>query len=554
MVLNVLILIKKVFFIFNTVRYLKFNQIFYRLIKSFRRVKVLDKGIYNLRNDLPMFVHVDLIPSSYIDNDCFIFLNKKNSISNWNNESYDKLWLYNLHYFDDLNSSDSLNRKRFHSSLISKWIIDNPILEGNGWEPYTLSLRIVNWIKWFKRNQDVHVTWQQSLRQQVFVLEQSLEYHLMGNHLFANAKALIFAGGYFSGIDAERWLSKGFSILDNELKEQILSDGGNFELSPMYHQIILADILDLVNLSDSYSISQLHERSESWRSVAAQMLAWAKLMNHPDGEVSFFNDSSIGIAPKLDKLFEYAGLLNIKDYELSPSISSSTLKGTYLNGAGYTVIEGDDIKAILDTAKIGPDYIPGHAHADTLSFELSLFGQRVFVNSGTGEYGVSEERLRQRKTAAHNTVDVDGYDSSEVWSGFRVARRAYPSGFKINTTGSDEINVLCSHGGYKRLKGKVVHSRNWTFKHNKITIKDSLLGKYLRATSHIHLHPEVLITSQGDKSITLQLISGHIIHVTFDSSIRIEDTTWHPEFGLSIPNKKIVFDIWNGESEFFINY
>ena len=82
--------------------------------------------------------------------------------------------------------------------------------------------------------------------------------------------------------------------------------------------------------------------------------------------------------------------------------------------------------ASADVGEIGPDYRPGHAHADTLCFELSVFGQRLVVNSGTSEYGLGAERLRQRGTAAHSTVQIDGADSSEVWSGFRVARRARP--------------------------------------------------------------------------------------------------------------------------------
>ena len=66
-------------------------------------------------------------------------------------------------------------------------------------------------------------------------------------------------------------------------------------------------------------------------------------------------------------------------------------------------------------------------HADNLSFEWSLGEQRVLVNSGTSLYGVSSERHRQRKTKSHNTVEIDGFDSSEIWSGFRVARRASSS-------------------------------------------------------------------------------------------------------------------------------
>lgn len=85
-----------------------------------------------------------------------------------------------------------------------------------------------------------------------------------------------------------------------------------------------------------------------------------------------------------------------------------------LKDSGYVVAKVNEIKLITDVAKVGPDYIPGHAHADTLSFEFSIGNQRVFVNSGTSIYGLGEERLRQRKTETHNTVVVDGEDSSSV--------------------------------------------------------------------------------------------------------------------------------------------
>ena len=81
-------------------------------------------------------------------------------------------------------------------------------------------------------------------------------------------------------------------------------------------------------------------------------------------------------------------------------------------------------KLIFDAAAVGPDYIPGHAHADTLSFELSIGRERVFVNTGTSQYGSNLARHSERRTAAHNTVEVNNADSSEVWSSFRVGNRA----------------------------------------------------------------------------------------------------------------------------------
>ncbi|WP_413889259.1 heparinase II/III family protein [Candidatus Aalborgicola defluviihabitans] len=80
----------------------------------------------------------------------------------------------------------------------------------------------------------------------------------------------------------------------------------------------------------------------------------------------------------------------------------------------------------MDVAPVGPAYLPGHAHADTLSFELSVSGQRVVVNGGTSRYGLGPLRLRERETAAHSTVEVAKQSSSEVWGGFRSGPPGVP--------------------------------------------------------------------------------------------------------------------------------
>ena len=75
------------------------------------------------------------------------FLNETHDITSptfWNAPTLEKLWLYNLHYFDDLNAVDANTRCLWHKSLIGRWILENPPGKGNGWEPYPASLRIVN--------------------------------------------------------------------------------------------------------------------------------------------------------------------------------------------------------------------------------------------------------------------------------------------------------------------------------------------------------------------------------------------------------------------------
>jgi uncharacterized heparinase superfamily protein len=537
---------KKLHNLYHTVKHLKFTQVINRFKRKLIKPKLVPCPDIVIRPLQGAWLPVELIKSSYVEKGVYCFLNHQGKVSNWNDSSEEKLWLYNLHYFDDLNAIGGLKRKANHRDLIAKWVDENPPLIGNGWEPYPQSLRIVNWVQWFLAGNLPESAWQKSLWLQVAVLEQDLEYHLLGNHLFANAKALVFAGSYFVGDDASRWLNKGLSIIDKELAEQILDDGGNFELTPMYHNTILADVLDLINLATAYQHSELQSRSDSWRKLVTRMLSWMNTMTHPNGEVSFFNDSAIGIAPTAAKLNDYAENFGFT------SEQPSTQVVTFLKNTGYIKLAVDQQTAFLDVAKVGPDYIPGHAHADTLSFEWNYGKQRVFVNSGTSVYGLGDERLRQRKTEAHNTVVVDEQDSSEVWSGFRVARRAYPTKPIIEHS-LDAVTVKGSHNGYCRLPGKVTHTRKWSMNFDEFSISDSLTGMFTTAIAHYHLHPDIHI-EQSNAGFSLTLPDKTKFIITFSGGqLSLSNSTWHPEFGLSIPNKKLTLTFSSAEATFKIN-
>lgn len=81
----------------------------------------------------------------------FRFLNVEHELvdsADWKSDQLPKLWLYNLHYFDDLNVQGAQGRNDWHSALVARWVAENLPGQGTGWEPYTLSTRIVNWMKW----------------------------------------------------------------------------------------------------------------------------------------------------------------------------------------------------------------------------------------------------------------------------------------------------------------------------------------------------------------------------------------------------------------------
>lgn len=464
--------------------------------------------------------------------DTFRFLNETKTVAtaaSWNDPAIPKLWLYNLHYFDDLTSADAEERKDWHRDLIERWIAENPVGKGNGWEPYTISLRIVNWIKWALEGGELSAEAIASLAVQVRFLCKRLEFHLLGNHLLANAKALVFAGAFFEGAEAQRWLASGREILRRELPEQVLVDGGHFELSPMYHSVILEDVFDMENVLRAYNLEAVTHPG-----LVDGMRRWLSTMCHPDGRISFFNDAALGIATEPALLEAYALRLG------HPALPAAVKGVCHLAESGYIRLEKPQAVMLIDAAPIGPIYLPGHGHADALSFELSLFGQRVLVNSGTSCYGNGEDRQRQRGTAAHNTVTIDGQDSSEVWGGFRVARRAHIT--KLSLENGAVMTVRAAHDGFRRLPGKNDHQRNWLLAEQSLSIEDEVTGAFSQACAYFHLHPQILVMPGSCAEIViLMLPNGKRVEVLVKGgalSVAVDD--WHPHFGVSEPSRCLI--------------
>ena len=127
----------------------------------------------------------------------------------WDGPEKAKLWRYNQHYFDDLNAAEADRRTGWQRALVEDWIAKNPPGQGTGWEPYPTSLRIVNWVKWALARSELSPEATASLAVQTRWLTRRLEWHLLGNHLFANATALVYAGLFFDGPEAQGWLRRG---------------------------------------------------------------------------------------------------------------------------------------------------------------------------------------------------------------------------------------------------------------------------------------------------------------------------------------------------------
>lgn len=481
----------------------------------------------------------------------FFFLNVAGSLDElgWDGSEPDKLWRYNQHYFDDLTADGSASRHDWHRSLIDDWIAGNPPGQGTGWEPYPLSLRIINWIKWSLAGNDISSRASASLAVQARWLEKRIEWHLLGNHLLINAKALLFAGHYFCGAEAKRWRDRAVRILTEQLPQQILEDGAQFELSPMYHLLACEDVLDIINLLNAHSedlTAKEHELDTLCRSLVPDMLGWASAMLHPDGRVAQFNDCAFDVGPDFKAISAYAERLGFA----SEVQSAGSL---LLAASGYARIVGGDMVVIVDVASVGADYLPGHAHADTLSFEASLGSQRLFVNGGTSIYGTGPERIRQRGSEAHNTVVVDGQNNSDVWSGFRVGRRAHIID-RMFLLSNGNCRVSGTHDGYRFLSRKAMVRREWAIAGDQLVIEDHIGDPNLPANAHFHLHPDIAVTLDDPHRGTLGLPDGRICRWESTTAGAIRPSQWNPEFGISRLSSQLVFPLVDGHASFTLHW
>ncbi|MGH9434325.1 MAG: heparinase II/III domain-containing protein, partial [Terriglobia bacterium] len=459
-------------------------------------------------------------------------------------------------------------------TVVLNWIDSNPRGQPPGWEPYPLSLRIVNWLKFLDRH--AKRWWEMerasdtarilaSLSAQVCALEGGLEKDVLTNHLLKNAKALVFAGGLLQTAGSHRWLREGLEPLKREIQEQILEDGGHFQRSPMYHGQVLEDLLDLEILLTSWPLPAAGAESESGGEVAqllrervVKMSGWLQAMLHPDDEIPLMNDSALGMVSPPRELLERVGMMrtararghNAPDAASNVPASSGHSDVRILDQSGYATIRHEPVRSFLvfDCGPLGPSYQPGHGHCDLLSFELSLHGMRVVVDTGTSTYEAGPIRSHERSTAAHNTLRIDGEEQAEMWSSFRVGRRPQVG----RLTGA-------AHGNLSFVQGKYSTGARCGVMHARAVIRDGEGGWWFvdllegsgehGVESFIHFHPQVTVelvrqvnAAQAPpcnfREQAILDFGGHRYRLLgpTGTAFKLAESWYSPEFGMRVKN------------------
>ena len=258
--------------------------------------------------------------------------------------------------------------------------------------------------------------------QQYVYLSRNLEKNQLSNHYFENLKALVLCALFFGD---EKALPVSLRAFRKECREEILPDGMHFELSPMYHKVVLEGLLRV-----AVALRRANMPDAELEQMAGDMIHGAYSMEQGLSRTPLFNDSGDNVSKSLGALLECTN----RYLDIVPVAREA------LPDSGYYCFTSGIWKMIVDAGAPGPDYIPGHCHCDAMSFELFREGQPVLVNCGTYAYQCAE-RHWFRSTQAHNTVQVAGTEQSEIWSIFRLARRSktrvlevLPNGIRMEMT------------------------------------------------------------------------------------------------------------------------
>ncbi len=415
----------------------------------------------------------------------FTFLGEKRSFYiplKWNNFGSSRLWQFNLHYFDwakewleyRIEHNVWPEESSYLELLIDDWIDNNEPGIGDGWHSYTLSLRIRNWIYLFRASPDLITKKRiKSLWMQICWLNTHQENSYGGNHLLENLITLAIASLQFKGEYAFRIYSNSIRKLQKELKEQILHDGGHFERSAGYHFLILGRLTDL-----AFILQKLSDQIPEWLLESIiKMLEWAKKVILYGNSLPRFNDSSEDICFSPEIIIEYSeSLLNNKEYNwkgLRKLIYNSKFKKRIenpnfkpndllidLSETGWTILKpGNEIELLFKCGIPCPNYLPGHAHSDQLSFDIFKSGEPIIAETGTSIYQKSFERSFERSGAAHNVLqlglveglnNINWIEPVEVWDEFRAARKSKPLYRKFGKTKDGSLWVQGEHDGYKK--------------------------------------------------------------------------------------------------------
>jgi uncharacterized heparinase superfamily protein len=402
--------------------------------------------------------------------------------ADWTMAGAPLLWRFHLYYWDwawglaardDAADQRAAARASFNP-IWESWAAAIRPGRGPCWHPYPTALRAWSLCGIYPalvRGGPLEGQFLRELAAHAGFLRRSLETDVGGNHLIKNLKALIGLAVFFCD---DALLRRALGRLRRQLAVQVLPDGGHFERAPAYHCQVLGDLIDITGLLRAAGAAGPAELP----AAVTGMRRWLGAVLTPAGDVPLLND---GFPVSRE-------LLTAVRPAAPPAAPLHVLPDT-----GLARATAGRWHLLADVGLPCPQGLPAHAHADTLGCLVYVDSEPLLIDACTSSYEPGAVRDRERSTAAHNTLEVDGTDSTEVWGAFRAGRRARVTGLTTDTAG-DAVTIEAAHDGYRHLPGRPTHHRRWRLGADELRIDDTVTGRGRHAIAvRWHLAPDTLL-------------------------------------------------------------
>ena len=343
-------------------------------------------------------------------------------------------WMVTLAQASALTGDDLYARHALRMML--DWIDRNPAGRGINWSSsLEVALRLISWtwvlalLRHTPLLDTVATDLLASIHAHATHVQRYLSHYYSPNtHLTGEALGLFYAGTLFPQFDAaEQWRDTGATTLIEQAQRQVGDGGVHFEQSTCYQRYTCDIYLHFLLLAQRSGCDVPANVCERLRRAVGFLAA----LTLDDGSMPSIGDADGGWLMPLSRragddpratLAVAATVFDGADWPASDDEQPETLwltgvatrrhavtparESQLFRDGGYAILRSGPHQAIVD---VGPLGCFGHAHADLLSIQCSIFGERCLVDAGTYGYTAEPEwRDYFRTTAAHNTITIDG--------------------------------------------------------------------------------------------------------------------------------------------------
>ena len=418
-------------------------------------------------------------------------------------------------------------------SQLCDWIDQCPFGFGMNWRsPLELAIRLINWVCTFELIAPSGA-WDAGIEERIFgvvyrhlweISRKWSRFSSANNHLVGEAAGVFIGSTFFSTLRGARdWQSESREILVRQIDEQTFEDGGHRELAIGYH-LFVAQFFLLAGLAARHSGKDFPapywNRLEKMFEFAAALIGGGESLpmfgdcddgyvldlGGPRGDARSWLAVAGAVFQRDDFLTVSRGpqeplfwLLGAESTRQSKKIDSPTTapvihSRAFPNSGLYLLQDGgldtdQRLSVTFDCGELGFKSIAAHGHADALSVTLRVGGQDILIDPGTYDYFTYPAwRDYFRSTRAHNTIQIDGRDQSEMLGPFLWGQRARARCLEFSFDG-DVHHVIGEHDGYSQLEDPVTHRRRVALDrvNRVVTIEDELIST-ARHDLAIHFH------------------------------------------------------------------